>query len=59
MQTDRFTIKAQEALQAAQGVAQRFSHQEIDSVPIQAELDTGGDRAVVDGSLGTWYGGRI
>ena len=27
---DRFTIKAQEALQAAQGVAQRFSHQEID-----------------------------
>src|SRR5262245_44151363 len=30
MQPDRFTIKAQEALQAAQGVAQRFSHQEID-----------------------------
>ncbi|HKQ38410.1 MAG TPA: Clp protease N-terminal domain-containing protein, partial [Verrucomicrobiae bacterium] len=30
MQTDKFTIKAQEALQAAQAVAQRFSHQEID-----------------------------
>ena len=27
---DRLTIKAQEALQAAQAVAQRFSHQEID-----------------------------
>ena len=27
---DKLTIKAQEALQAAQGVAQRFSHQEID-----------------------------
>ncbi len=27
---DRFTIKAQEALQAAQAVAGRFSHQEID-----------------------------
>ena len=30
MQMDRLTIKAQEALQAAQAVAQRFSHQEID-----------------------------
>ena len=30
MQMDRFTIKAQEALQAAQAVAGRFSHQEID-----------------------------
>ena len=30
MQMDKLTIKAQEALQAAQGVAQRFSHQEID-----------------------------
>jgi ATP-dependent Clp protease ATP-binding subunit ClpB len=30
MQMDRLTIKAQEALQAAQGVAGRFSHQEID-----------------------------
>src|SRR5687767_13859827 len=30
MQMERLTIKAQEALQAAQGVAQRFSHQEID-----------------------------
>src|SRR5688572_7882948 len=30
MQMDRLTIKAQEALQAAQGVTQRFSHQEID-----------------------------
>src|SRR5436309_407800 len=30
MQMDKFTIKAQEALQAAQAVTQRFSHQEID-----------------------------
>ena len=30
MQMDKLTVKAQEALQAAQGVAQRFSHQEID-----------------------------
>ncbi len=30
MQLDKFTIKAQEGLQAAQSVAQRFSHQEID-----------------------------
>src|SRR6266508_7022688 len=30
MQMDRFTIKAQEALQEAQAVAGRFSHQEID-----------------------------
>ncbi len=30
MQLERFTIKAQEALQAAQAIAQRFSHQEID-----------------------------
>ena len=28
-------------------------------VPIQAELDTGGGRGIIDGSLGTWYGGRI
>src|SRR5436190_357496 len=31
MQMDKFTIKAQEALQAAQAVTQRFSHQEIDA----------------------------
>jgi ATP-dependent Clp protease ATP-binding subunit ClpB len=30
MQMDKFTIKAQEALQSAQSVTQRFSHQEID-----------------------------
>src|SRR5881296_435167 len=30
MQMDRFTIKAQEALQAAQAIAGRYSHQEID-----------------------------
>ncbi len=30
MQLDRLTIKAQEALQAAQALAQRLSHQEID-----------------------------
>ncbi len=30
MQLDRFTIKAQEALQSAQAVAQRHSHQQID-----------------------------
>ena len=30
MQLDRFTIKAQEALQAAQGVAHKYSHQQID-----------------------------
>ncbi|MEY2409729.1 MAG: ATP-dependent Clp protease ATP-binding subunit ClpB [Verrucomicrobiota bacterium] len=30
MQMDRFTIKAQESLQAAQSVASRLSHQEID-----------------------------
>jgi ATP-dependent Clp protease ATP-binding subunit ClpB len=30
MQLDRFTIKAQEALQTAQAIAQRYSHQQID-----------------------------
>src|SRR6185369_9107974 len=30
MQMDRLTIKAQEALQAAQAIAGRFSHQELD-----------------------------
>jgi ATP-dependent Clp protease ATP-binding subunit ClpB len=30
MQLDKLTIKAQEALQAAQGITQRFSHPEID-----------------------------
>lgn len=30
MQMDRWTIKAQEALQGAQNIAQRFSHQELD-----------------------------
>ena len=30
MQLDRFTIKAQEALQAAKGVAHKYSHQQID-----------------------------
>ena len=30
MQLDRFTIKAQEALQNAQAIAQRYSHQQID-----------------------------
>ncbi len=32
MQLDRLTIKSQEALQAAQRIAQGFSHQEVDSV---------------------------
>src|SRR5216117_3007747 len=30
MQLDRFTIKAQEALQTAQAISQRYSHQQID-----------------------------
>src|SRR5687767_2475220 len=30
MRTDRLTIKAQEALQAAQQIAARYSHQELD-----------------------------
>ena len=30
MQLDHFTIKAQEALQAAQSIAQKYSHQEVD-----------------------------
>jgi len=30
MQMERLTIKAQEALQGAQTIAQRFSHQQID-----------------------------
>ena len=33
--------------------------QSLMPVPIQAELDTGGCRGVIDGSLGTWYGRRI
>ena len=35
---ERLTIKAQEALQAAQGVAQRFSHQEIDGEHLSLAL---------------------
>ncbi|MFM1768183.1 MAG: hypothetical protein RJA22_712 [Verrucomicrobiota bacterium] len=31
MKLDRFTIKAQEALQGAQSIASRFSHQEVDA----------------------------
>src|SRR3954469_21838254 len=38
MQLDRFTIKAQEALQAAQGLAQTYSHQEIDGEHLMLAL---------------------
>jgi ATP-dependent Clp protease ATP-binding subunit ClpB len=38
MQLERFTIKAQEALQGAQTVAQRFSHQEIDGEHLMLSL---------------------
>src|SRR3954447_15331322 len=38
MQLDRFTIKAQEALQAAQGIAQSYSQQEIDGEHLMLAL---------------------
>src|SRR5260370_1072933 len=38
MQLDRFTIKAQEAVQAAQALAQKFSHQEIDGEHLMLAL---------------------
>ena len=38
MQLDRFTIKAQEAVQAAQTLAQKFSHQEIDGEHLMLAL---------------------
>jgi len=38
MQFDRFTIKAQEALQAAQGIAHRYSHQQIDGEHLMLAL---------------------
>src|SRR5437867_9777808 len=38
MQFDRFTIKAQEALQAAQAMAQRHSHQQIDGEHLMLAL---------------------
>src|SRR5438105_9016797 len=38
MQLDRFTIKAQEALQSAQAVAHRFSHQQIDGEHLMLAL---------------------
>ena len=38
MQLDRFTIKAQEALQSAQSIAQRHSHQEIDGEHLMLAL---------------------
>src|SRR4051794_16170358 len=46
MQMDKFTIKAQEALQAAQAVAQRFSHQEIDGEHLLLALLDQGDGLV-------------
>src|SRR5438876_5806912 len=38
MQMDRFTIKAQEALQQAQAIAQRYSHQQIDGEHLMLAL---------------------
>ena len=38
MQLERFTIKAQEALQASQGIAARHSHQEIDGEHLMLAL---------------------
>src|SRR5256714_10043047 len=38
MQLDRFTIKAQEALQQAQAIAQRYSHQQIDGEHLMLAL---------------------
>src|SRR6266481_6092983 len=38
MQFDRFTIKAQEALQGAQGVAHKYSHQQIDGEHLMLAL---------------------
>src|SRR5947199_1556762 len=38
MQMDRFTSKAQEALQSAQAIAQRYSHQQIDGEHLMAAL---------------------
>src|SRR5262245_51980741 len=38
MQFDRFTIKAQEALQGAQTIAQRYSHQQIDGEHLMLAL---------------------
>ena len=38
MQLERFTIKAQEALQASQGIAGRYSHQEIDGEHLMLAL---------------------
>src|SRR5207249_3424283 len=38
MQMERFTIKAQEALQGAQSIAQRYSHQEIEGEHLMLAL---------------------
>ena len=38
MQIERFTIKAQEALQAAQGIGRKLSHQEIDGEHLMLAL---------------------
>ena len=38
MQMERLTIKAQEALQGAQTIAQRFSHQQIDGEHLMLAL---------------------
>ena len=38
MQLDRFTVKAQEALQQAQAIAQRYSHQQIDGEHLMLAL---------------------
>jgi len=38
MQLERFTIKAQEALQASQGIAARYSHQEMDGEHLMLAL---------------------
>src|SRR5438876_4387195 len=38
MQMDRFTLKAQEALQQAQAIAQRYFHQQIDGEHLMLAL---------------------
>src|ERR1041384_4161988 len=38
MQLERFTVKAQEALQGAQSIAQKYSHQEIDGEHLMMAL---------------------
>ncbi|HVY69402.1 MAG TPA: Clp protease N-terminal domain-containing protein, partial [Verrucomicrobiae bacterium] len=46
MQMERFTIKAQEALQAAQAVAKRHSHQEVDGEHLLSGLINQADSLV-------------